>query len=229
MARTRASARVLTEHDEIRDWAEERNAKPACARGTGGGNEVGMLRLEFPAYSGDESLAAIDWDNWFEKFDQRNLALLVQDQTARGQKSNFNKLVSRKSAAGESNRGRGSAPRGRRSKTEWEESSAQGEEFSSDAYLDEEEVAIENRPAAARNRRSSAEKKSRAKKSTAGARSRACKSSTARRHPGQRASVRATSRQRSSVTGRSSTSQKKPANAEPPERWPERVQRRRGK
>ncbi len=62
-----------------------------------------MIRLDFPGYSGADSLEAISWDDWFEKFDERNLALIVQDTLAgRGkQKSNFNKLVSRESVEGE--------------------------------------------------------------------------------------------------------------------------------
>jgi hypothetical protein len=64
-------------------------------RGTGGGQDVGMIRLDFPGYSGAQSLEHIDWDEWFQKFDDNDLALLVQNKTARGQKSNFNKLVSR--------------------------------------------------------------------------------------------------------------------------------------
>jgi hypothetical protein len=38
-----------------------------------------------------------DWNQWFKSFDGNNRALLVQDRTARGQQSNFNKLVSRES------------------------------------------------------------------------------------------------------------------------------------
>ncbi len=98
MARTSRSAHALTDHDEIRRWAEERGAQPTCVRGTGGGNDVGMIRLDFPGYSGQDSLQAVDWDEWFQKFDENHLALLVQDQTARGQQSNFNKLVSRDTA-----------------------------------------------------------------------------------------------------------------------------------
>jgi hypothetical protein len=89
------SAHPLTGHEEIRNWAEERGASPACVRGTGGGSETGMIRLDFPGYSGEESLEHISWDDWFEKFDESNLALIVQDTTSSGQKSNFNKLVSR--------------------------------------------------------------------------------------------------------------------------------------
>jgi ferritin-like metal-binding protein YciE len=92
------AAHPLTDHEEIRRWAEDRNAKPACVRGTGGGGDTGMIRLDFPGYSGRESLEEISWDDWFEKFDANNLALVVQETTTRGQKSNFNKIVSRESA-----------------------------------------------------------------------------------------------------------------------------------
>ncbi len=95
MARTPASSRVLTDHDEIRRWAEERGAKPARVKGTGGDGDVGIIRLDFPGYTGEDTLEPISWDDWFRKFDESNLALIVQDTTARGQKSNFNKLVSR--------------------------------------------------------------------------------------------------------------------------------------
>ena len=100
MARKSASAssRVLTDHEEIRRWAEERNATPARVKGTGGDCDVGIIRLDFPGYSGEDTLEEISWDEWFRKFDESNLALLVQDRTARGQKSNFNKLISRETA-----------------------------------------------------------------------------------------------------------------------------------
>jgi hypothetical protein len=91
------SAHPLTDHEEIRQWAEERGAQPSCVRGTGGRGDTGMIRLDFPGFSGEDSLQPISWDDWFEKFDQHGLALIVQDRTGRGQKSNFNKLVSRES------------------------------------------------------------------------------------------------------------------------------------
>ena len=93
-----AESRALTDHDEIRQWAEERGAHPACVRGTGGGDDVRMIRLDFPGYSGEQSLEGIDWDQWFDKFDESGLALLVQDRTAQGKKSNFNKLLKRETA-----------------------------------------------------------------------------------------------------------------------------------
>jgi hypothetical protein len=51
--------------------------------------------LDFPGYSGEGTLEPISWDQWFEAFDRHNLALVYEQKTAGGQKSNFNKLVSR--------------------------------------------------------------------------------------------------------------------------------------
>jgi len=97
--RSSAASRILTDHDEIRQWAEERNAHPACVRGTGRKkNDTGMIRLDFPGFSGARSLQEVDWDDWFRQFDENNLALVVQDSTARGQRSNFNKLIGRETA-----------------------------------------------------------------------------------------------------------------------------------
>ena len=93
-------SRTTTNHDEIRKWAEERGTKPACVKTTGGQGDVGLLRLDFPGYSGADSLEHIEWDEWFEKFDESDLALVYQDKTAAGERSNFNKLVSRETALG---------------------------------------------------------------------------------------------------------------------------------
>jgi hypothetical protein len=92
---SKASSRVLTDHDEIREWAEERGARPSEVKRTHTDDNVGIIRLDFPGYSGEDSLEEIEWDEWFDKFDDNNLALIVQDETAGGEKSNFNKIVSR--------------------------------------------------------------------------------------------------------------------------------------
>lgn len=97
---SKAESKVTFDHKEIRRWAEERHAKPACVKGTGGEGDIGMIRLDFPGYSGEQSLEHISWNEWFEKFDERNLALLYQETTAGGEKSNFNKIVSRETAEG---------------------------------------------------------------------------------------------------------------------------------
>ncbi len=92
------SSHYTTDHEEIQKWAESRGAKPAAVKRTGGKDDVGLLRLDFPGYSGGDSLEHITWEEFFEKFDESGLALLYQEHTAAGEKSNFNKLVSRETA-----------------------------------------------------------------------------------------------------------------------------------
>ena len=95
-----ASSRTTTDHNEIRHWVEQRGGLPACVKGTGSSRDTGMIRLEFPGTpnSRDESLQEITWDEFFDKFEDQGLALLYQEKTARGAKSNFNKLVKRNKA-----------------------------------------------------------------------------------------------------------------------------------
>jgi len=111
-ARTRAGttsrlARTLVDHDEIRSWAESRGGKPTAVKGTSRARgDVGMIRLDFPGYSGEGKLQPIDWDEWFAKFDASNLALVVQDKTSGGEISHFNKLVAREGPGSRSARRR---------------------------------------------------------------------------------------------------------------------------
>lgn len=81
--------KVTIDHDGIRRWAEKRGGEPAVVRGTS------IIRLDFPGYAGPPKLQRMSWDEWFELFDEQNLALLYEEKTARGTKSNFNKLVGR--------------------------------------------------------------------------------------------------------------------------------------
>jgi len=95
-----AEAKITTDHDEIRKWAEARGGRPAVVRSTHGKGGIGIIRLEFPdaPNANDDALEEISWQEFFEKFDEADLALLYQEKTAKGQKSNFNKLVGRETA-----------------------------------------------------------------------------------------------------------------------------------
>jgi hypothetical protein len=88
---------ITTDHGIIRKWAEARGGKPAHVKSTGKKGDVGILRIDFPGYSGQGSLEEISWDEFFEKFDESELALVYQEETASGERSNFNKLISRNS------------------------------------------------------------------------------------------------------------------------------------
>jgi hypothetical protein len=95
-----AQAKITTDHDEIRKWAEARGGHPAAVRSTYSKEDPGIIRLEFPnaPNARDENLIEISWDEFFKKFDEANLALVYEEETASGERSNFNKLVGRETA-----------------------------------------------------------------------------------------------------------------------------------
>ena len=96
MAKTQRSGHTTTDHDFIRRWVEERGGWPAAVKGTGKGDDVGMIRIDFPGYSGGDSLERIEWDEWFAKFEESNLAFLHRDMEHKdGELDRFNKLVKR--------------------------------------------------------------------------------------------------------------------------------------
>lgn len=90
-----SESRTTTDHDEIRRWVEDHDGRPAQVRGTSGGGEPGVLRIDFPGGAGAEDLETVSWDEWFSKFDDAGLALLYQERKADGSDSTFNKLVQR--------------------------------------------------------------------------------------------------------------------------------------
>jgi hypothetical protein len=90
------SGTTTTDRDEIRRWVEERGGHPATVKATvGKGHTPGILRIDFPDYSGARSLETISWNEFFDKFEKEKLAFLHQDKTPRGKTSRFNKLISR--------------------------------------------------------------------------------------------------------------------------------------
>lgn len=91
------SAEPVTDHDFIRRWVEERGGWPARVKGTGRSkNDTGMIRIDFPGFSGKTSLERIEWDEWFAEFDANELAFLHRDMRHRdGELDRFNKLIRR--------------------------------------------------------------------------------------------------------------------------------------
>jgi len=91
-----SSATRTTDEQEIRRWVEERGGFPARVR-TDDARGGGILRIDFdePGGNDDERLERIDWDEFFQIFQESDLAFLHQDETADGQPSRFNKFVSR--------------------------------------------------------------------------------------------------------------------------------------
>jgi hypothetical protein len=89
------ASKQTTDHETIRSWVEERGGRPARVRGTGNGDDAGLLRIDYPGRGDDEALEQIEWGDWFDAFEENGLAFLYQDETAEGEESRFSKLISR--------------------------------------------------------------------------------------------------------------------------------------
>jgi hypothetical protein len=93
----RRASRTTTDHDEIRLWAEERGGTPTEVASPLQGQQIGIIRIDFPGYGG-EGLRPISWDEWFQRFDDANLSLVLEEATAGGQRSSYHELVDREAA-----------------------------------------------------------------------------------------------------------------------------------
>ncbi len=93
------SSKTTTDHNEIRKWVEKRGGKPATISGTAGkGEDAGLLRIDLPGGASDPPLEPIDWDAFFQKFDEEKLAFVYQEKASNGKESHFCKFVSRETA-----------------------------------------------------------------------------------------------------------------------------------
>jgi fructose 1,6-bisphosphatase len=93
-AESHTASKTTTDHEAIRKWAERRGGHPTSVTGTEHGKETaGVLRLDFGVK--DEKLHAVDWNAFFDKFEEAKLAFLYQDKTSDGKMSRFHKFIHR--------------------------------------------------------------------------------------------------------------------------------------
>lgn len=92
-------SKITTDHDVIKKWAEERGGKPATVKSTHGKNDAGLLRIDFPEFKNQALLEPISWEEFFQKFDEKKLSFLYQEQTRDGKISRFFKFVSQETAS----------------------------------------------------------------------------------------------------------------------------------
>jgi hypothetical protein len=84
-------AKATTDHKTIQKWAESKGSKPAAVESTHDDDDVGIIRIMFPdnPRSEHDNLVEISWDEFFEEFDKKKLALLYEEDSL------FSKLVGR--------------------------------------------------------------------------------------------------------------------------------------
>lgn len=84
-------AKTTTDHETIRQWAQDKGGRPAAVKQTHSEQDTGMIRVMFPDAPNSEhdGLTEITWDEFFDEFEQRQLALLYEED------SMFSKIVGR--------------------------------------------------------------------------------------------------------------------------------------
>jgi hypothetical protein len=107
------AAKATTDHDEIRRWVEARGGHPAHVTASGTKKGPGILRIDYPGFSGEDTLEPIEWDEFFDAFDKNKLAFLYQDSP----RSRFSKLVDRQTVTSPSGKGNGATKRSTSSRT----------------------------------------------------------------------------------------------------------------
>ena len=83
--------KTTTDHEEIKRWIEERGGTPTRVEGTN------LLRVDYPGFSGEQRLEPLSWEEFFQIFDENNLAFIYQEETKDGGESRFSKFVDRDS------------------------------------------------------------------------------------------------------------------------------------
>lgn len=86
----RRQTETTRDHDVIRKWAETRGAQPTCSVRVEG-HGMGVLRLDFPGRNGRPS-KPVDWNDWFQAFDERDLCFVYQEKSVDGKRSDFFRL-----------------------------------------------------------------------------------------------------------------------------------------
>ena len=92
-------AKILTNRDEIRQWAEARGGNPMLMDTPDGTGTRTLLQLTFGQHAintdGNEGpvriggFQLVGWDEWFDALDKSQLALRVSDDPAGGNEAEF--------------------------------------------------------------------------------------------------------------------------------------------
>lgn len=90
------------DNDEIRTWMEEHGGTPAVVKETSEDEEeeesADMLHISFNP--NDPNMEEMDWEEFFERFDNENLALVYDDEAPEGVPPEF-ELIDRDRARDE--------------------------------------------------------------------------------------------------------------------------------
>ncbi len=82
MTDSEADRRTTIDHETVRQWVERRDGHPAAVA-PDAPEEAGLLRILFPG-DDDEHVERLDWETFFERFEDQELALVYREEVDLG-------------------------------------------------------------------------------------------------------------------------------------------------
>lgn len=73
-----ADRKVTTDHEEIRQWVEDHDGRPAAVSDPNGSTNR-AVKIFFPDQYVSDPIEEITWDEFFNKFEEEDLAFMYQD------------------------------------------------------------------------------------------------------------------------------------------------------
>ncbi len=93
MSKAKSSMHTTINHQEIRQYVEARGGTPSVI------SDTGTLQISYPGSASAGAAESVTWDQFFKAFEDNNLAMAYQEETAEGKPSNILKFVQREPGA----------------------------------------------------------------------------------------------------------------------------------
>ena len=84
-----------TDHNEIKNWAEERKGIPSSLENPDEDASNLILRILFSDDKKVEQAKQISWDEFFKRFEEHKLAFVYKHENFGGELTNFHRFVFR--------------------------------------------------------------------------------------------------------------------------------------
>lgn len=78
------TSKITVDHEIIRSWVQAHGGMPAVARSGFGGGGQGGLEIDFSSHGNPEALEMISWNEFFQRFEKEQLAVLYQESAVGG-------------------------------------------------------------------------------------------------------------------------------------------------
>ncbi|MCI0632141.1 MAG: hypothetical protein L0Y44_15970 [Phycisphaerales bacterium] len=92
--------KTTTDHQEIRQWVQDRGGRPVRVRNTfGSTSDTCVLQIDFLFEKYNDDVEEIGWEEFFTLFDREHMVMVYQTETEGGRESRFARIVRQDSVA----------------------------------------------------------------------------------------------------------------------------------